>query len=235
MEKKLHEIQVVGDSILKGVQLNAETGKYVTENHIDDRRIADAYALEIENHSHFGCTIVKAAKLLERMLQRGLRCDAVVMDFGGNDCDYKWAQIAADPDGVHLPAVPIEEFTQWYKKVIDMLRQHGILPILTTLPPLEPQRFFDWWCRDLNKENVLHWLGGVVNIYAHQEKYSRAVEDVARAEQVPIVDIRRAFLEHGHIDELLCADGTHPNSKGQQVITRAFEEFAAGYRKLAEA
>ena len=231
MIKQLHDIQVLGDSILKGIQVDPQTGKYITKNEMDSRRIAKDYALEIENHSHFGCTITKGAKLLDRMLERGMACDAVVMDFGGNDCDYKWPEIAENPDGIHLPAVPLGEFVDQYRKVIGKLKERGIVPILTTLPPLEPQRFFDWWCGGLNQENVLRWMGGVVNIYAHQENYSRAVEDVARMEQVPLVDIRRAFLHHGRIGDLICADGTHPNSTGQQLITEAFEEFAVQYRK----
>ena len=32
--KHLTSIQVLGDSILKGIQLDRETGKYRTENHI---------------------------------------------------------------------------------------------------------------------------------------------------------------------------------------------------------
>ena len=35
-----------------------------------------------------------------------------------------------------------------------------------------------------------------------------------------------AFLDHWHLDTLLCEDGTHPNSAGQALIGRAFRDFA---------
>ena len=148
------------------------------------------------------------------------------MDFGGNDCDFKWREIAETPTETHLPAVPLPEFVERYRGMVRKLLRHDIVPILTTLPPLEPQLFFDWWCGRLDREAVRRWLGSECNIYAHQERYSRAVEQLAREEHVPLVDIRGAFLDHGHLDTLLCEDGTHPNSAGQALIGQAFREFA---------
>lgn len=115
---------------------------------------------------------------------------------------------------------------QRYREMIVRLRLHGITPVVTTLPPLEPERFFNWWCRDLDQEAVRRWLGCVCNIYAHQENYSRAVERLARETQTPLVDLRGAFLAHGHVERLLCEDGTHPNSAGQALIGQTFRDFA---------
>ena len=233
--RQIFKVEVQGDSILKGTQVDPASGRYCTKNDIDTELLSSAYALEIRNDSRFGCTVEKGAKLLERRLELGLSCDAVVMDFGGNDCDMKWAEIAADPEGDHRPALELPVFVEKYRALVRSLKARGIIPVLTTLPPLEPERFFAWWCRDLNKENVLRWLGGsVCNIYAHQETYSRAVEALAREERVPLVDLRGAFLRHGHLDQLICADGTHPNSAGQQVITAAFAAFSAQWRSEAD-
>ena len=52
------------------------------------------------------------------------------------------------------------------------------------------------------------------------------MERLAREENVPLVDLRGAFLDHWHLDTLLCEDGTHPNSAGQALIGRAFRDFA---------
>ena len=43
---------------------------------------------------------------------------------------------------------------------------------------------------------------------------------------MPLVDLRGAFLDHWHLDTLLCEDGTHPNSAGQARIGQAFRDFA---------
>lgn len=227
----LHTVEILGDSILKGIQLDPETGRYAVKNEMDGAGLAERWHLKIHNGSRFGCTAQKADRLLERMLERGLTCDAVVMDFGGNDCDFKWLEIAEAPEKPHPPAFSVEEFLQIYRGLVQKLRAHGIMPVLTTLPPLEPRRFLDWWCRGGDEESVIRWMGGsVCNVYAHQEKYSRAVERLARDEGVPLVDIRGKFLEYGRLDETICMDGTHPNSKGQKLITAAFDSFMQAYR-----
>ena len=224
--KCVSQIQVLGDSILKGIQVEPATGRYVTRNEIGIPGLERDFGLTIRNGSHFGATVVKGGQLLDRLLERGTPCDAVVMDFGGNDCDFRWAQVAADPEGEHQPNVPLPEFLQRYREMIVRLRLHGIVPVLTTLPPLEPERFFRWWCGKLDQAAVRRWLGGISNIYAHQENYSRAVEQLARETQTPLVDIRGAFLSHGHVEQLLCEDGTQPNTAGQSQIGEAFREFA---------
>lgn len=224
--KRLTEILVLGDSIFKGVQVDTATGRYVTRNRIGIPELERDFGLTVRNESHFGATCIKGGRVLERLLARGASWDAVVMDFGGNDCDLKWAEIAADPARTHLPAVPAAEFLERYRHMIRTLRQRDIQPVLTTLPPLDSQRFFDWWCRDLDRAAVKRWLGSVGNIYLHQEGYSRLVEQLAREEGAALVDVRGAFLRQGRLEDLLCADGTHPNSAGQAVIGQTFREFA---------
>ena len=224
--KHLAQIVALGDSILKGIQVDPETKRYVTRNEIGIPALERDFDLTVRNDSHFGASTVKGERLLDRMLERGLACDGVVMDFGGNDCDFKWAEIAADPAADHPPAVPLPEFTRRYRSMIGKLRRRDIVPILTTLPPLEPELFFNWWCGGLDQAAVRRWLGSDCNIYAHQEQYSRALERLAWEENVPLVDLRGAFLDHWHLDTLLCEDGTHPNTAGQALIGQAFRAFA---------
>ena len=219
-------VAVLGDSILKGIQVEQDTGKYVTLNNIDVPALESRFGLQIQNNSHFGATVDKGKKIFERLLKRTSDYDYVIMDFGGNDCNHCWDQIAADPEGEHTPNVPLNEFIERYRNLIRAVKGAGIEPVLTTLPPLVSQRFFDWWCNGLDKSAVLRWLGDVNNIYSWQENYSRAIERLAYQENVRLVDVRGAFLDHGHIEDLLCVDGTHPNSAGQALITNAFYSFA---------
>lgn len=220
------QVLVLGDSILKGIQVDPETKKYVTRNDIDISGLEARFGLRVRNDSHFGATVDKGQRLLDRLLRRQVPCDYLVMDFGGNDCNMRWDQVAAAPKEEHLPSVPLPQFVGQYRELIGTVKAAGIKPVLTTLPPLLPQRFFQWWCRGLDQNAVMSWLGDVNNIYAWQENYSRSVERLAKEEQVHLVDLRGAFLDHGHIEELMCEDGTHPNSAGQALITGAFRAFA---------
>lgn len=226
MLEKMIKIGVFGDSILEGIQVNPVNKKYYVNNNIDVEILSREYPIQIQNYSSFGCTVRKGSALLKKRLEKNIGCDVIVMDYGGNDCDYNWKAISENPKERHSPNTPIELFSELYLGLIDALKKKGILPILTTLPPLEPQRFFEWFCRDLNKKNILTWLGDVNFIYSHQESYSRKVEKIAAEARVPLIDLRGAFLKSGNVKELLCEDGTHPNTSGQKVIAASFYNFA---------
>jgi len=225
LNKTLNNIGLFGDSILKGIQINPVNKKYYVNNNINLEMLSKKYSIQIKNYSSFGCTVLKGSDLLKKRLEKNIGCDAIIMDYGGNDCDYNWKAISDNPDGNHFPNTPMELFTEAYCGIIDTLKKKGILPILTTLPPLEPQRFFEWFCGDLNKKNILMWLGEINNIYCHQENYSREIEKIALEKQVPLVDLRGAFLKFGNIKALLCEDGTHPNTSGQKIIAASFNNF----------
>ena len=223
--EQCRQVTLLGDSILKGIQVDLGSRRYHSQNEMNVGALESEFQLSVRNDAHFGATVRKGSRLLDRILERKLPCDLLVMDFGGNDCDFRWKEIAENPDGEHQPNVPLPEFVEQYREMIRRIRSHGIRPILTNLPPLDSGRFFNWWCGDLDREAVLRWLGDVGNIYAWQERYSRAVERLAREENVELVDVRGAFLDHGHLEQVLCADGTHPNTAGQGLITRAFQDY----------
>ena len=222
---KIINIDILGDSILKGVQVNPVNKKYFISD-LGLEILNKKYSVQIKNYSSFGCTVTKGNNLLKKLMEKNIKCDAIIMDYGGNDCDYNWKEISENPEGNHIPNTPMQLFTETYLSIIDTLKEKGILPILTTLPPLEPERFFEWFCKDLNKKNVLKWLGEINNIYRHQESYSKAIEQIATEKQVPVVDLRGAFLKNKNVKTLLCEDGTHPNSAGQRIITASFCDFA---------
>jgi lysophospholipase L1-like esterase len=223
----LKKVGIFGDSILKGVQVDSENKCYHVDNHIDYDLISREHSLEINNYSIFGCTILKGKSMLDKRLANGKTYKYVILEYGGNDCDYNWKAIAEHPDAEYIPNTPLQVFFDTYQQMIKALRDKCITPVLATLPPLEPQRFFDWFCQGLNKDNVMKWLGGNVNtIYRVQESYSRMVESIASETRSLLVDLRGAFLSSRRIDHLICEDGTHPNTAGQYLITEALRAFA---------
>ena len=223
--EKVMNIGLFGDSILKGIQINPLNKKYYINNNINIEVLRKKYFINIENYSSFGCTVTKGSNLLEKRLKKDLKCDTIIMDYGGNDCDYNWKEIAENPEASHSPNTPLDLFTETYCNMIETLKSKGIRPILTTLPPLDSQRFFEWFCKDLNKSNILRWLGEINNIYHHQEVYSKEIERIALIKNVPLIDLRGAFLKAGDVERLLCEDGTHPNTTGQKIIAASFCDF----------
>lgn len=219
-------VEVYGDSVLKGIQINPKNRHYHVDNNIDIKIIEKVYFLDIRNFSKFGCTVTKGLSLIEKRLKGDEpSCDAVIMNFGGNDCNFDWKEISGRPEEEHCPNTSLDVFVDIYRKIIDLLKEKGIRPIITTLPPLDAHKFFHWFCKSLNRTNVLKWIGSIDAIYRWQENYSRTVEKLAHETNTLLVDLRGAFLKHRKLERLLCEDGMHPNTEGQRVITQAFLEF----------
>ncbi|GHV16376.1 lipase/acylhydrolase [Clostridia bacterium] len=213
------KIGVWGDSVLLGVVLDEVAGKYrvLKENAV--AMCAQAMKLPIDNFSRFGCTVEKGKQKLLKFLERGDLCDVALLEYGGNDCNLKWGEIAANPELEHIPAVPLKRFAEQMQEMITALKEKGVRPLLASLPPLHAERFLSWVSRDgLDKSRILQFLGDPQRIYRHQERYSLEVARLARENGCDFVDIRAAFLDCPDFGELLCADGMHPNEKGQGLI-----------------
>ena len=218
---------VYGDSILKGIQVNPFNRRYHVDNNIDVDMLNKKFSLNIINRSKLGCTVTKGKTEVDSYLAQKPDCSAILMDYGGNDCDFDWKSISENPEAEHEPNTPINKFVKIYTNIVEKIKENGIRPVITNLPPIEPQRYFNWFCKGLNKENILHWLEGMSTIYRFQEFYSRTVEDIARATGAMLVDLRGAFLKERYIARFLCEDGIHPNTDGQKLITQEFAKFCA--------
>ena len=214
------KITVYGDSILKGVLL--EDGKYRINREWEER-LSREHGLEIRNKAHFGSTIGKALSLIRRDAEKEYEAgELAVLEFGGNDCDYDWAAISADPERSYDCKTPPAVFDGEYREAARLIRQSGREPVLLTLPPIDSRRYLRFICRDgLSQENILRWLGDVDAIYRWQEKYSAMVGAIAAEEGLRVIDLRGCFLRDGHSpEELLCEDGIHPSRIGQGLIFR---------------
>lgn len=214
-------VTIYGDSILKGILL--ENGRYMI-NREWEKRFTDSFEdIKLNNRSRFGCTIQKAFGLIRKdSEQRYAVGDFALLEFGGNDCDYDWAQISSDPRRDYDCKTPPERFKATYRESIRLIRKSGRKPVLVTLPPIHSERYLRFICRDgLSRENILSWLGDVDAIYRWQKKYSDMVTELAGDEHAMLIDLRTAFLQDGRApEELLCADGIHPSRCGQGVIFR---------------
>lgn len=220
---QIQSVTVMGDSILRGVVLNESTGKYSISNAIGMDSIAHTYSMQVTNLSRFGCTVERGCEYVEKYIKKGNSSDVLLIELGGNDSDFDWPAVAAAPDAEHAPHTPFDRFIEVYERLIGLAREQGMVPVLATLPPICPERYLRWICRDgLDRDAILHWLGDVNTIYRHQERYSRAVEQLARRHSCACIDLRGAMLENFRIEPLYCRDGIHPNPEGQLIIRETF-------------
>ncbi len=229
MNLEKRHITVWGDSILKGVVLDEGTSTYrvCPDNAVS--RFADATRAIIANHASFGMTATKARERILRSIERTppRPDDIVLVEFGGNDCDYHWTDISARPEEHHEPKTPIELFGRTLQEIVDVFKNFDILPVLMTLPPLDPNRYLDWVSRGLNRARILKWLDDVNKIYRWQEAYNDIVAETAQSNGLRLIDVRKDFLVSERYSSLICGDGIHPSPSGQETIFKSFINYAA--------
>lgn len=216
-----------GDSLGKGVVWNADRGRYGHAETSAAQVVSEELRICINNRSRFGSTAPQGLELMERDLNDGLSADAAVIEFGGNDCNFDWAGISDEPDANHDPVTLPEQYMKTLRVMVSRIREHGIRPILITLPPINAERYFQFLIGDkLNPDHVLRWLGDVHRIYRFQEMYSAIAATVAYELDVGLLDLRRKCLAvPDFITKFLCADGLHMNENGQLFTGQAVIEL----------
>jgi acyl-CoA thioesterase I len=217
---------VTGDSISKGVVYDEATGKYsiLEANYVSlvQRKLKNI----VRNVSRFGSTLPRGRGRLAREIATE-KPDIVLLEYGGNDCDFDWNEIAAHPEVAHEPNTDLALFESTLTETVETLKEEGIVPVLMTLPPLDADKFLKWVSRnDQGAEgSILKWLGSVTPIYWWQERYSSMISRVAEKTKTRSIDIRGAFLREEDFPGLICKDGIHPNAAGHRVIAEAVLDY----------
>lgn len=221
IDLKKTKIAIFGDSVSKGIVYDDIKKKYrkVKKNFVDI--ISESKGLVIDNLSKFGCTVSKGIEIFRKNVDKIKNCSIVVLEFGGNDCNFKWSEIARDPYAEHESAVPPERFREEYERLIKAVKAANCVPVLLSLPPIDYLRFFEWVSQGLSRENILKFLGNKDFIYRWHEMYNDIIFDLAQRESVMVLDIRRIFLSNRNIQDYICTDGMHPNEKGHELISKA--------------
>lgn len=218
-EDKMKKVWICGDSILRGVVWSADRGRYVTTGELDWPALEDKFHISISNKCRFGYTLEKGMGHLFSALERGETCDIAMLELGGNDSDFCWAEISAAPKEEHLPQTVPLAYEKRYRRAIRELREKGIFPVLCNVIPVCSGLYLDWVSRSgLSKENILEWLGDEDAIFRYQAQYSAIVDKVAKEEGCPLIDLRSAFLSAPRMEDCFSLDGIHPSTKGQQLI-----------------
>lgn len=216
------KLAALGDSIIKGVLFTQEEngrGHYsLSDQNIADR-VAARMHCEVVNLGKMGCTIETGERILDRHLTCLDGAKYVLMCYGGNDSDYNWKAIADNPEAEHLPKTSLHVFEKTYARVINKVREMGFTPLVMSLPPMDAQRYFDFFTSsftDVQKSNIMKWLkGSVETIWAGHELYNDAVKRVANMTNSQLVDVTTTL---GNGKGYLCEDGIHPNIAGQSKI-----------------
>jgi lysophospholipase L1-like esterase len=221
----IKKLVALGDWITKGVIFDGERYSILPDCFVN--QCAENLNVDIDNYGRMGCTISRGAQIAEQHADQIAQSDITLVEFGGNDSDFCWTDIASDPLESHYPMTELPTFRQMYRDLIARIRQLGSQPILMTLPLIDYHRFYDFVTRNMGEHdrgNVLSWLGGQEErIRNYHDMYSLAVYQIGYQERVPVLDITTPFLHNRDYLPFLCVDGIHPSEQGHNLIAATVE------------
>ena len=215
-------IAALGDSLTKGVVLTDRNRYSVLDNNYMDI-VGRELDLHIDNYGKFGCTASFGSSVIDRHSDEIAESEYTFIEYGGNDCDFDWLSIAQSPEDQHNPKTSLDCFKRQIRQLIERVQALGSKPVLVSLPPILSNLYFSFFSKGMSEEqkaNICRWLGGDTGIISRwHESYNRALFDVARQTQTPIIDITTPFdTFRGPLESLYCADGIHPNAQGHKLI-----------------
>lgn len=223
------KINIYGDSIMRGTVLT-EQGRYKTVMGERIKEFQQAFGVSIDNRSRFGSTVEQGYERVCLDLEKGADCRYALVEFGGNDCNFHWDEVAQAPEGEHQPLTPLTRFESVYRALVARLRDHGVTPVLMTLPPIDAERYLAFIGRSNDSQRVLEWLGDAHMIYRFHELYSAAVAGIARECGAILLDVRSRFLSEHSFCRLIGEDGIHLNAEGYGYLAGLLAEL--GGRRL---
>jgi lysophospholipase L1-like esterase len=215
----MEKVFVLGDSISKGVVFDEIKSKYYIYTESCIQKLLSLYPEYIKCKARFGATIKYAYDYINDKLG-SIDSRYIFMECGGNDCDFKWDEIADDPYAPHKPNTPLSEYNAVMEDIIKKVLSAGKKIILSTLPPIDSHRYFSFFTKDSKEkgDKILVWLKDVENISRWQESYNNVIWKNAIKYNCPVADIRSPFLQTMNYPDYICRDGIHPNERGQELI-----------------
>ncbi|WP_424244324.1 lysophospholipase L1-like esterase [Elusimicrobium posterum] len=231
MKNIIKNIGILGDSILRGVVFDEISGKYKFLKESAANLFSASNEVSVKNHSKFGCTTQKALQNLPSVLTKDSSADIILLELGGNDCDFNWEEVCKNPHLAHSPNVMFEDFKKNVSEIIEKILEAGKRPVVMTLPPIDADKYFNWItgsCKE-KAERLMSYLGDKNLIYRHQELYATALEKIALKYNLYTVNVRETLLSIPKYSDYLCLDGIHLNEMGQKIIKQVCDATYKDY------
>lgn len=220
MSMKRERITALGDSLTKGVVFT-DDDRYSVSSDCFISILERTWKIKVDNYAKFGCTVDFGDTVIDRHSDVIADSDITLVEYGGNDCDFNWKDIAESPEDLHSPRTILENFRNKFRRLVDRISELGSKPVIITLPPIDSVMYFDFICRFMNerqRSNIMKWLNGDVEaITRWHESYNRSLFEMSAARGISLIDVTTPFGMQD-IRKFLCKDGIHPNADGHRLI-----------------
>ena len=218
-----------GDSLTRGVTYIKGRLRIVKKNYpailqelFGQKETDSIQSVQIVNKGVFNDN---SNHLLERLEKDVLmeKPSIVLIGIGGNDCNFRWDEVAEAPLDTHTATVPLNLYMDNVKTIVSRVKGEGITPILLTLPPLDPVRYYEYTAK-LYSSKISEWICKVGGIEHWHGLYNRALKKTAEEIGVRLIDTRTAMKKAGEFSDLISDDGIHPTESGYRVIAQEVYE-----------
>ncbi|MGP7815879.1 SGNH/GDSL hydrolase family protein [Niallia sp. 01092] len=210
------KIVCFGDSLTRGVSVIKGRLRIVKENY-------PAFLQKLFNSNTTKETVIinkgvfnDNSRLLVERLNKDViseRPNYVLIGIGGNDCNFIWDEVAKFPEKNHEPIVSMTEYINNIKNIILQLNEYNIKPILLTLPPLDPVRYYQFIVKKYGT-SVGHWISCCGGIEHWHGLYNLQLKKLIQQLNISSIDIRSALKNAGELTDLISDDGIHLSSVG---------------------
>lgn len=228
------KIVCFGDSVTRGITFVRGRFKIIKDNYPAQLQHLLGDRDEVINKGVFNDNSDLLVKRLDKDVLE-LHPDLVLVNIGGNDCNFHWDQVALLPEEEHVPIVPLERYLSNISEIAERITLSGAVPVILSLLPLDPTRYY----RSLMKHyshSIGHWISYCGGIEHWHGMYNRALKHLVQKINVPYLDVRSAFKLKGSFSELINEDGLHPTAKGYRALAEiVFSEMPLLRQKVIKA
>lgn len=216
----MKSILLFGDSFLKSITYNNEQKKHIIYKNNTLQTWANNKNISIQNMAMMGACIHHLLKKTSSLEQNTQTYDTVIIDVGGNDCDFNWDVVATIKSKKHKPKTDITTFEHQTIELINYFKSKNKLTFLLSLPPIDSKKYYNFITQkyDDPQKNIMFFLGDMNIIYRYHEAYNQVIYKIASQTNIQLIDIRKSLLLRNDYHELLADDGIHLNEKGYDIV-----------------
>ncbi|WP_044022283.1 SGNH/GDSL hydrolase family protein [Bacillus sp. SG-1] len=215
------KIVCFGDSLTRGVSYVKGRLRIVKENYpniLQQLFSENNKEVSVVNKGVFNDN----SELLLNRLEKDVikeRPNYVIIEIGGNDCNFNWHEVAEKPWEKHQAIVPMNQYLDNLKAIITNIKQHDIIPVVATLPPLDPVRYY----KNISEKYspaISHWISEVGGIDYWHGLYNRNLNKLTEEYNILKVDVRSALKKAGNLMDFISDDGIHLTEEGYKILSQ---------------